>query len=615
MGSRSCLPPLQTLKVAFGRLNEIQHRKMNANVRAEMMRQGAMPLGLPNPPFIQNPPQSAQQPHPQSHMGLPPAAQSQNPPMAMLTANPQNPPRFLPIQQPQNLPPSHQQQQPRMQQIMRQPSGPSGPPLSGLGPNHLFPQSNIQQPGQNLGPRRVPPQQQTLNPSPGHITGLPPGNINLIQNPIQPHLRQPQQQPQQRMQHPMNIPPEMAMAMARQSAPNPGISQNMSRTGSAMGSLNQPTQIGQVSFPPGMPPSHPQSNLQNSVQMPNQLPISSSPRPGSRPQAHNPNMAMATPGPSQTPVNRTRMTPDNTMNNTMFSIGFPSSQFSQGPTATRVANNGQYSFAPPSNSPIQISDMPPSMPGSMINPTGGTPTRPGFQLTPAQQLEQMTAPQDTFGSPFNIQPTRPPSQHNLHPSLPQPQPPFQPPLHQQSPRQTAAHPQRPSSQPQQLIPGRPPSQSGPHTPSQNSLNVSNPRLPVAPPNPQPTHPSIGSGPVNIAPRPPQQSIAPQAPPGAPPSLPATDPSNSNFAVQPQGNMYVFDASPVTFPDLSKSGFRALVQGKASNDCSSSAASSPVTAQKSVELHSSSFKPDHCFRNCTCHGGKNASKSISLLQPL
>ncbi|KAF8345625.1 LIM-domain binding protein-domain-containing protein [Amanita rubescens] len=332
-----------------------------------------MPFDLPN---IQNPPQSAQQS--QSHVGHPPAAQSQNPPMAMFTANPQNPPRFGSIQQPP------------IQQIMRQPTSPS-------------------QLGTNLDRRPVPPQPQALNPTPGHITGLPPGNINLTMNPRYPN------QPQQRMQPPMgNIPP----------------------------------------------------------------------------------------GPSQTPVNRTRTTPDNAKNNAMFSMGFPSSQFFQGPTTTQVANNAQYSY-----SPIQNSNIPPSMPGSMINPTGGTPTRAGFQLTPAQQLEQMSAPQDTFVSPSNIQPPRPPYQPNLHPSL---QPPFQLRFHQQSsPRQNdpiAAQSQRPSW------------------------------MPLAPTNPQLVHPSIGSGPVNIAPRLPQQPLAPQGLSGASPSLPATDPSDNNFAVQPRANM-------------------------------------------------------------------------------
>ncbi|KAF8726509.1 hypothetical protein AX14_007819 [Amanita brunnescens Koide BX004] len=504
---------------------------MNANVRADLLRQNGMPpLGLGTPPFIQNPPQPAQQPLAQSHMGLPPA-QGQNPPMAMLATGPQNPARFLPIQQPSV--PSQQQQQVRMQMQLRQPPGSAPPQLAAIGPNQLFPPSSIQQPGPNLGPRRGP-QPQQHNPTSSHITGLQPGNINLAmnpQNPIQPHLRQ--QQPQQRMQHPMGpgMQHDMAMAIARQGAPSSSIAQNMTRTGSAMSSLNQ------QAFPPGMPSSHPQPSLQNSVQMSNPI-SSSSPRPGSRPQVHNPNMGMGTPGPSQTPANRARMTPDNAMNNPMFTMGFPGSQFPQGPSANRVANNGQYSFAPPSRSPIQLPDIPPSMPGSMINPTGGTPSRPGFQLTPAQQLEQMSTTQDSFSSPFNLQPPRPPSQHNLHPPLSQSQPSFQPPLHQQSPRQShppAAHPQRPSSQPQQLIPGRPPSQSGLHPP-QSSLNVNNARIPVAPTNAQPAHSAMGPGPVSIAPRPPQQPMPSQGPPGAPPPLPATDPSSSNFAVPPQANL-------------------------------------------------------------------------------
>ena len=588
---------------------------MNANVRADLLRQSGMaPLGLGTPPFIQNPPQPAQPPLGQSHMGLPPG-QAPNAAMGMLGAGPQNPPRFLPIQQPSSVP----SQQQRLQ-MLRQTSGPAPPQLQPIGPTQLFPP----QPGQNI-PRRVPPQPQPHNPTPSHISGLQPATINLPmnpQNPIQPHLRPGQQQPQQRMQQhpgmgnhlPASIPHDMVMAMGRQGAPSSSIAQNMSRTGSAMGSLNQPA------FPPGMPTSHPQPNLQNSVQMSNPI-SSSSPRPGSRPQAHNPNMGMGTPGPSQTPVNRARMTPDNAMNNPMFSMGFPSSQFPQGPSANRVPNNGQYSFAPHSNSPIQLPDISPSMPGSMINPTGGNPSRPGFQLTPAQQLEQMGSAQDSFGSPFNIQPPRPPSQHN-HPPLSQSQPSFQPPLHQQSPRQShpaAVHPQRPSSQPQQLIPGRPPSRPGPHTP-QNSLNVNNPRIPVAPTNPQPAHSAIGPGPgpgpVSIAPRPPQQPMAPQGPPGAPPPLPATDPSSSHFAVPQAANLYVLDTPRATCPDISKSGLRPLVRDKASNGYSSSVASLPMKAQKYVVNFIFASCVSNCrSRNCTYRGGKNASKSISLPQQL
>ncbi|KAK2462278.1 hypothetical protein APHAL10511_005584 [Amanita phalloides] len=284
--------------------------------------------------------------------------------------------------------------------------------------------------------------------------------------------------------------PDMAMVMARQNAVNQGIPQSLARTGSAMGSLAQPSQ---VSFTQGMQPSHPQSNLQNSVQMPNQLPISS-PRPGSHPQS------MPTPGPSQTPVNRTRMTPDNAINSAMFGISFQNSQF----PANRVPNNG------------------------------GTPTRSGFQLTPAQQLEQMNVSQDSFPTQFNMQPQRPPSRHNLHPSLPQQQPPFQPPLHQHSPGQSdslATHAQRPSSQPQQMIPGRPPSQHGRRTP-QNLLGITNmpgTRLPVASAATQPPHPPI-------APRPPQQPVPSQVPPPIPPSVPSTDPSANPAPVSSQPNM-------------------------------------------------------------------------------
>ncbi|KAF8628168.1 hypothetical protein AX17_006038 [Amanita inopinata Kibby_2008] len=481
---------------------------MNANVRADMLRQGGVTpnssmLGLGNPAFMQNP-QSGQQSLPQGHMGLPPNAANANGPMGMLAGNTQNA-RYLAMQQGGNMQqhqPPQQQQQPRMQMMRPGPGGqhinpPGAPQISGLGPNQLFPPGSMQQGGPNLGPRRGPSQPQTLNPAAGHIAGLPPNSMNINMNPqnaMPGHLRPGQQPPQQRMQHPMGgVTPEMAMIMSRQGSSSAGIPQNMTRTGSAqalMGGLNQPTQIGQVAIGPGLQPSHHQSNFQNAVQMPNQVPISS-PRPGSHPQAHTSNMSMTAPGRSHTPVNRTRMTPENGM----FGIGFPNSQFPQGPSGNRVPNNG------------------------------AAPTRPGFQLTPAQQLEQMNGPPDSFSN-FNM-PPRPPSRHNAHPSLPQQQP-FQTPLHQHSPRQSeslASHPQRPASQPQQSIPGRPPSQTGPRTPSQTSLNV-NPnvtgtRIPVTHGGPQTAHPTIGHGPGNIVPRPSQQSIGP-SPSGVASSLQPTE---------------------------------------------------------------------------------------------
>lgn len=502
-----------------------------------MLRQGGIPpnpsmLGL-NPSFMQNPQQSGQQPLPQSHMGLPPGAANANAPMGMLSNNPQNAARFLSMQQTQPPP-----QQGRMQMIRQAPGGqhigsPAAPQLGGIGSNQLFPQANMQQAGPNLGPRRGPPQPQPLNAPPGHMS---PNNINLgmnPQNPMQAHMRQGQQQNPQGIQPPMSGVPDMALIMSRQGSNG---NNHMTRTGSAMGALNSSSQ---VTFPPGMQTSHPQNSLQNTPQIPpNQLPISS-PRPGSHPQSHNSSMPMSTLGPSQAPVNRTQRTPDNTM----LHIGFPNpnSQFPPGPSGSRMPNNGQFPFTS-SNSPMQMSDVPSPMPGSMTNTTGGTPTRATFQLTPAQQLERMSAPHDSFSSPFNLQPTRPPSQHNPHSSVPQ-QPPFQASLHQRSPRLSDphTHAQRPASQPQQLIPGRPPSQSGLH-PSQALMNVNatvTGRTPVAPGGTQPPRPTSGAGPAVVVPsRPTQPPIAPPGGPSGPaPSLPSSDGPSTNpiGIVPPQPN--------------------------------------------------------------------------------
>jgi hypothetical protein len=62
-----------------------------------------------------------------------------------------------------------------------------------------------------------------------------------------------------------------------------------------------------------------------------------------------------------------------------------------------------------------------------------------------------------------------------------------------------------------------------------------------------------------------------------------DPSISNFAFPPHANLYVSDASLVTSPDVSKSGFRLLGQGRASNGYSSSAESLPIKAEKYIVI--------------------------------
>lgn len=258
-----------------------------------MLRQSGVPqppppmLGLSNPPFMQNSPQPGpQQPN---HMGLPPNVN--NPPMNMLGGNPNNAMATPAQRYHQNHP--AQPQRPPQPLLLRhsqggQPTMPGShmPGLTHGQPQGMgFPGNMIQQQGGNIGVRRVTSQPQ-LGLSQGVNNGMSMGLSP--QNSMPGQLRQAQlsaQQHQLRMhQHQqMQMSSDMSMAIARQGG-NPGIPQNVPRSGSAqaqlMNSLPQPPSIG---HPNAMQASHHQNNFQNPVPLTSQHQqpqMSSSPRPG-----------------------------------------------------------------------------------------------------------------------------------------------------------------------------------------------------------------------------------------------------------------------------------------------------------------------------------------------
>ncbi|KAF8883407.1 LIM-domain binding protein-domain-containing protein [Infundibulicybe gibba] len=508
-------------------------------------------LGLPPQfnPAVQSPGQP-QISNP--HLGLPPNSNGPSPPMNMLPNGPNsviaNQQRYqIQIQQAG----TQQQQQQRHNMLMRQqqggqPMNPGVPSMPGshmpsaLGPNQLpnmgFPGNMMQQPGGNVAVRRVPSQPQ-LNPGTGHLGGMPPNmnsNMNMGMNPqnnMPAHLRQVQGVQHQQLRQPQGHMQghEMAMGMGRPLGGN-GMPPNVTRSGSAqiMNSLSQPPSHSQN--PATMSNSmHP--NFQNTAPQHPQPQMSSSPRPGSMNQSHPSSMQMGTPGSSHTPVNRTRMTPDNSM---------PFMNFGDSHNPGRMqTNNGQFPLVPSSSSPIHMADMPSSMPTGIGTPNG-TPHRQEFHQTPAQMAAQHYG--DGYGNhignmpPPNI-PPRPPSHPNHHPPLPQPQPPSQQPHHQSSHQiEHMNHPQRPQSQPQTPS-GRPPSQSG-HTPRAAQLQLPPngsltstgriPHPPIGPPQPGLLPQPPGPGPhLPIAPRPPQQPPLAPGPPG-----PVPPPTQSSASPPP-----------------------------------------------------------------------------------
>lgn len=350
----------------------------------------------------------------------------------------------------------------------------------------------MQQPGNNVGVRRVASQPQPLNQSSGHL-GMQPGasGMNMGMNPqtsMPAQLRQVQQQQHQHQhQHQQmnmrlqqhqpsqsHIPPEIAMALRQGNA---NLSQSVARTASAqaqlLGNLTQPPTLTQA-HAGGIQSSH-QNNFQNSIPLPlqhQQPQISSSPRPGSHSQTHTPsNMSMNNQGHPQNTTNRNQITPD-----TAMFMNFQNPPFSQTPhtTGRLPPNNAQFPFVPSSTSPSQHGDIPQSISSGLGNSIGSG-NRVGFHPTPAQQFEQMQQTSANYDSHFNISPPqsnippRPPSHNNHQPPGPLPQ--------QQQQSQQHDHmahlSQRPQSEPT-TQPGMPQSQPDPsHTP-----RVSQPPLPT-----------------------------------------------------------------------------------------------------------------------------------------
>ncbi|KAK0453084.1 LIM-domain binding protein-domain-containing protein [Armillaria borealis] len=404
-------------------------------------------LGLNSGPFMQSPPQPGQQ----QQLGMP---SSNVPPMGMLGGGP---PNQNPSIQHQRYPMQVQQQHPSagptQRPMLMRPVQPMNPPAGGA---HMASNINF-----GNGPM-MQQQQQSIANRGNHIGSLPMG-INQQGN-MPTQMRQPQQahgQPQQpQMRQPSgHMSPEMAMAM-RSASGNPGLPQNVVRTSSApMGMMNGIPQSG------GMQSSH-----QNNFQSPTAQ-IPPSPRPPSHPSSHTPAMNMG-PGPSQSGINRPQMPTDNPM----AFIDFSTPQFS---AQTPSGGNNQFPF------------MSRALPTNIANTP---PNRTAFQLTPAQQFEQMqqqgTENYPSFGMP---PPARPPSHNHHHASLPQSQPSSHPP----SPSDNINTYPRPGSRPRSQT-GRP---SSSHTPriTQSQLPTNNAlaaggRIPSQHTGPQPhVTTALGSG--------------------------------------------------------------------------------------------------------------------------
>lgn len=498
---------------------------MNGNRNGDMIRANAIvpPHGLANQSFMQNPPQMGQQLLAPNQMGIPPGT----PPMTMVSG-PNGQLRYLHQQQGQ------QQQQQR--NFIRQNTQPINP-TAGSTPAHMssltaagqvnFGGNMMQQgpPGSNTVRRVI--SQPHINPS----AHMPQGASPMGMNSRQQHQTQLQRQSQQ-----MAMSPDMAMMM-RQGGGPPGITRAPPAQTQVMNSLTHPPSMNQVSHPAGMQQSHLQTAFPNGMPLQHQPP--SSPRPNSLPPNHAANMSISTPGPSHTPVNRTRMTPDNT-NQMQMAMNFPASQ---GSNSQRIPPApGPYPFDSSSTSPLPM-DISQPIPSGMMNTQGNTPNR-SFHPTPAQQFDQMRDMSDPYGNHFAMPPpsvpSRPPSHNNPHPLQQQQQPSQQSP-HRQSPLQPdqmSMHPQRPQSQPQSQPPGRPPSQSGlAHRASHSGLSnqglTATGRLPLAQQGGSqlglPTQGSGSSQHLPIAPRPPPPPSAVPIPSTIiPPSQPPTDtPATAN----------------------------------------------------------------------------------------
>lgn len=447
-------------------------------------------------------------------------------PMGMLANN--NVSNNLPMNmlgggQPTNPQMGNQQQQMQMQALHRQRQatllhqardaqnqnpggGASGQPMAGLGGNNQMnsmPFQNMMQssPMNQQQLRRVASQPQLPNQAPMQHMQMPGGGVHAQQGQggmqipmgMNPTNSMPGQIRQQ-----MNLRQQGQADLAGRQQGNPTMGQDIQqqrRDSQIMGGLLQQPGLPQP-HTPGMPPNGfptPMGHTQHTM--------SPSPRllPGSQPQTPA-TMNMANPAQGQPGMRNSQ--------GELFNFG--NQPFPQG-----VPGNARGPF-PPSASPSNHGDMPAMM---------GTPTnnRPGFQMTPAQQLQNGSSSDGGFhfGSmhpPPNNAPPRPPSNLSNTP-IPQHQP-VQP-MHHSSPSDHMS-PQRPQSQPHGP-PGRPPSQSGlAGTPRNVQVGLPPaagraPPLAQAPPGVH--QPQSASGhPLPIAPRPPPQ-VAPISGPSVLPTAP------------------------------------------------------------------------------------------------
>jgi hypothetical protein len=518
----TCMSAIQSHTITEAEENSFnfppQPRLTQMNVHPDILRQPGLSqlpsqmLSLNPHRFLPNQQQPGQQPQQQQHMGLLSNAANSNPSVGMMAGAPPN--NSVALQQYQlHMQPSNLQQvnqrrmlvpQSQQPQPMNQSNSASASHL-GLTTSQLgFPDGIIHQSGNNVPVRRAPSQPQLLNQPSSHLGGAVNG-MNMGMNPqtgMPAQLRQvatqqpqPQMNPRLQPQLQGQISPELAMALRQGNA---ALSQNASRAAPSqaqiLGSLSHPPALTQAHLG-AIPPSHHQNSAQNAVSLPHHQPqISHSPRPGSHPQTHTPsNMPIPTQPPSQAAVPRAPLTTDDAL-----FMSFPNAQFQQ--TARLPGNNGQFPFVPSSTPPAQHGDAPQSINAGLSNPPGPN-NRGGFQMTPAQGLEQMQLG-EAHGPHYKMHPAQsnaPPrsishgSRHSpetlaLHQQAP-------PPPHHPSPRPSdpmghIAHPPRPQSQPL-AQPARPPSQAG----SSHTSHASQAQFPAnaLPPGRMPAHPQQQHG--------------------------------------------------------------------------------------------------------------------------
>ncbi|KAG5643589.1 hypothetical protein DXG03_000642 [Asterophora parasitica] len=577
---------------------------MNGNVHPDMLRQGLPPTAMlsMNPPFMQQPgPAATNAMQQQLNVAINPG------PMGMSMTPTQQQQRYLQMQA------GAEQQQRAMQQMQMQlaqnraaqgqpmmgpsPPGASSVPGGGVGVQpHMgmpFNPAMLPQGSVNVGVRRVASQPQISSNNMGGMVGMSPQGA-MRGMPMQQGM---QHQLRMSGQGQLHMQSDVPMAMNRQGGGgNPGIPMQIpGRTGSAqaqaqlMNSLSQPPSRQQHPLAPQQHqqrhPQHQQQHQNQPFQAPVQIP-SQHPHPGQipsprPPQSHTPSQNQ--PGPSSTPVGRPQMNPDDPMSFMNFSgAQFPTTtqqqqqhtpRMPQTPTGGGGGGN-PFPFVASSTPPNSMPDMGVgAQPMSGTPGMGGTTSRTGFQLTPAQQFEQMTTSTSASGStpgsssvsavdnnnfalstlsntssphfgmmmpPPNHVPPRPPSQqlHGHGPHTPLSQQPQQPQqqqgqgqgqmAHQQhSPHPSDAHNMTPIPTPH-MHPMHPPHSSHPPHPS-HPTHQSHPMRPQSQPQaaiPRPPSQQTGAQPQHTP-----RSTHPQ-PSGVPPPAPPTGRMQPSMQIAP-----------------------------------------------------------------------------------